>query len=67
MADLEVTIPGELIQQLFTSDEGMELLVEEVVNQVLEAEMADFLKADNYERTDERSDKTTKRLSAWRS
>lgn len=54
MADLEVTIPEELIQELFTSDRGMELLVEEVVNQVLEAEMADFLKADKYERTEER-------------
>jgi transposase-like protein len=54
MADIEVTIPGELIQDLFTSDRGMELLVEEVLNQVMEAEMTEFLQADTYERTDQR-------------
>jgi transposase-like protein len=54
MADIEVTILEELIQQLFTSDRGMELLVEEVLNQVMEAEMTEFLQADTYERTDQR-------------
>ena len=54
MADIEVTIPEELIQDLFTSDRGMELLVEEVLNQVMEAEMTEFLQADTYERTDQR-------------
>ena len=49
MANIEVTIPEELIQDLFTSDRGMELLVEEVLTHVMEAEMPEFLQADTYE------------------
>jgi transposase-like protein len=39
---------------MFTSDRGMELLVEEVLDQVIRAEMTEFVQADTYERTDQR-------------
>lgn len=41
-------------QAVAEGDDGMRALVERVVQQVLEAEMASFLAADSYERTSER-------------
>src|SRR5690606_157182 len=41
-------------KDLFSSDEGMRRLLETVLNQSLEAEVADAIGAERYERTDER-------------
>lgn len=54
MAHLEVTIDTDKLKDLFTGDEGMALLVEEVLNQVLDAQMTDHLRAAPYERTERR-------------
>lgn len=54
MAHLEVTIDTDKLQDLFAGDRGMALLVEDVLNQVLDAQMTEHLQAEPYERTDER-------------
>lgn len=54
MAEFEVTIDSELIQDLFLNDRGLEKLAEVVLNQLLESEMTEHLQADRYEHTDER-------------
>ena len=54
MARLQVTIDTDKLKDLFASDEGMAVLAEEVLNQVLDAQMTDHLQAEPYERTDER-------------
>ena len=54
MAQYQVTIDGEILQQLFVRDDGLARLVEQVVNQILEAQVAEQLKAERYERTEER-------------
>ncbi|NPV80208.1 MAG: Transposase [Candidatus Methanosuratincola subterraneus] len=54
MAQYQVTVDGEVLQQLFVRDDALARLVEQVVNQVLEAQVTEQLKAGPYERTDER-------------
>lgn len=54
MAHLQVTIDTDKLKDLFASDEGMAALAEEVLNQVLDAQMTDHLQAAPYERTDQR-------------
>jgi putative transposase len=54
MAHIQVTIDSEQLKDLFTSDESMRRLLETVLNQSLEAEVADAIGAERYERTDER-------------
>ncbi|MBE3519257.1 MAG: IS256 family transposase [Firmicutes bacterium] len=54
MAQYQVTIDGEILQQLFVRDDGLARLVEQVVNQILEAQVTEQLKAAPYERTEER-------------
>lgn len=54
MAHLEVTIDTDELKDLFTGDEGVALLVEEVLNQVLDAQMTNHLQAQPYERTERR-------------
>ena len=54
MAQIQVTIDSEQLKDLFSSDEGMRRLLETVLNQSLEAEVADAIGAERYERTDER-------------
>ena len=53
MATIEVTIDDEQIEAISDGD-GLAALVQAVLNQVLEAEMTDHLKATPHERTDER-------------
>lgn len=53
MATIEVTIDDEQIEAISDGD-GLAALVQAVLNQVLEAEMTDHLKASPHERTDER-------------
>ncbi len=54
MARYQVTVDGELVQQLFIRDDGLARLAEQVLNQILEAEATEQLGARPYERTDER-------------
>lgn len=54
MAQYQVTIGGEILQHLFTRDDGLARLVEQVVNQILQAQATEQLKAKPYERTEER-------------
>jgi transposase-like protein len=54
MAQYKITIDESVMQQLFTRDNGLAVLAEEVVNQVLEAQVSEHLKAGWHERTQER-------------
>jgi transposase-like protein len=54
MAHLQVTIDTDKLKDLFASDEGMAALAEEILNQVLEAQMTEHLQAKPYERTNRR-------------
>lgn len=54
MAQIEHMLTEEEIQGLFRGDRGVAELLERVLNQVLEAEIAEHLGADPHERTDGR-------------
>lgn len=54
MAHYQVTVDGEVLQQLFSRDDGLVRLVEQVLNQVLEAQVTEQLKAKPYECAEER-------------
>jgi len=51
MAQYQLTIDGEILHQLFQRDEGLAKLVEQVLNQILEAQVTEQLQAAPYERT----------------
>ena len=53
MAQYQVTVDDEVLQQLFVWDHGLAWLVEQVINQVLEAQATEQLKAKPYERSEE--------------
>lgn len=55
MADYEIKLTGEHVASLMSRDEGFRHLLEEVVNQVLEAQMTEHLQAQPYQRTGERA------------
>ena len=58
MAQFNITISGELLHGLFLSkgkDEAFAKLMEEIFNQVLMAQSTEQLKAEPYERTEERT------------
>jgi len=54
MATFEITIDDEKIQDLLQSDQGMAALLEPILNQLLQAEMSEHLRAEPSERTSER-------------
>jgi len=54
MADYEVNVPREILQGLLTEKDVLAKLIEGILNQVLEAQMSEHLKAKPYERSDER-------------
>ncbi|MDN5345973.1 MAG: putative transposase [Petrotoga sp.] len=57
MAQYHVTIDSDLLHQLFLSDAkdaGVAKLLESVLNQILQAQVTEQLKAEPYERTEER-------------
>jgi transposase-like protein len=54
MAHLQVTIDTDKLKDLFAGDAGMAALAEQVLNQVLEAQMTEHLQAKPYERTERR-------------
>jgi hypothetical protein len=43
MAQFEITLPDTLVQGLLTRNDALSTLVESVINQVLEAQVADHL------------------------
>ncbi len=56
MANINVTLNPDLLPNLLSDDgEGMKKLVESVLNQVLEAQMAEHLGADRHERSSDRT------------
>lgn len=54
MAAVEISVDEERLQGLFQSYRPLARLLEEICNQVLEAEISDHLGADPHERTDSR-------------
>ena len=57
MTHFNITVSKELFQQLFSQDgkdKGMATLLESMLNQVLQAQASEQLKAEPYERTEER-------------
>ena len=54
MATFEITIDDNKIQDLLQSDQGLSALLGPILNQVLDAEMADHLQAAPHEQTDRR-------------
>jgi putative transposase len=54
MAQYNVTLEEEKIKELLIHDQGLKALVETVVNQVLEAQLTDQIRAEKYERTEGR-------------
>jgi putative transposase len=54
MAQYQITLNDETLKDLFQQDGGVAKLVEQVLNQVLQAQVTEQLKAAPYERTDER-------------
>jgi len=54
MSDSQIPIDGETVQGWFQGDTGLAKLLEEVLNQVLEAQVSEQLGAECYERTQER-------------
>lgn len=54
MAQYNITLDSELLKELFLSTDGASKLMEQVLNQVLDAQATDQLKAAPYERTDDR-------------
>src|SRR5262249_59116542 len=54
MTHYQLTLDGDSLQRLFGGNEQMAHLLEQVLNQVLEAQVAEHLQAEPYERTEER-------------
>ena len=57
MAQYQITVDSQTLHQLFITkpkDSGVSALLESVLNQILEAEATEQLKAEPYERTDQR-------------
>lgn len=54
MAQMQVTIDADQLKDVLSHDPGLKVLLEQVLNQVLDAEMTDHIGAEPYERTDER-------------
>ena len=55
MTKYEVKLNKEAMSNLMMSKDGLARLVEEILNQVLEAEVTEHLKAERYERSEERT------------
>ncbi|TYP48679.1 transposase, partial [Thermosediminibacter litoriperuensis] len=57
MAQYNITIDSEILHHLFlkgAKDEGMAKLLESILNQILQAQATEQIKAEPYERTEER-------------
>jgi transposase-like protein len=54
MATIQIEIDEERIHQLLQGDRGMAVLLEPILNQILQVEMTEHLKAEPGEQTDDR-------------
>src|SRR5690349_21637522 len=54
MANYQITLDEQTLQRLFTGDRQLDHLLVAILNQVLEAQVGEHLRAEHYERTDER-------------
>jgi len=54
MARYQITLDEQTLQRLFTGERQLAHLLEAILNQVLEAQVGEHLRAERYERTDER-------------
>lgn len=54
MAQYQITLDREVVQGIFQRDGGLSKLVEQVLNQILEAQVGEQLQAEPYERTEKR-------------
>jgi transposase-like protein len=54
MANIEIEIDEQKIHELLRGDRGMAVLLEPILNQILQAEMTEHLKAKPGEQTDDR-------------
>jgi len=54
MAQYQITLDHETVQGIFQRDGGLSKLVEQVLNQILEAQVGEQLQAEPYERTEKR-------------
>ena len=55
MAEYEVSVKRELLKGLLSSRDGLAQLVEEILNQILEAQVSEALGAEKHERTEDRA------------
>lgn len=55
MAQYQITVDGDMLHQLFRGDEGVGKLLEDVLNQVLYSQVSEHVKAEPFERTEERA------------
>jgi len=54
MAKIQLTVDAEILKGLFEKSDGVAKLLEQVLNEVLEAQVTEALGAERHERTDER-------------
>src|SRR5258706_5509152 len=54
MTHYQLTVDSEMVQRLFAGNDQLARLLEQVLNQVLDAQAAEHLQAEPYERTEER-------------
>lgn len=55
MSQYEITVDEETVRGLFSGDEALAKLVEQVVNQILQSQVTEQLGATRYQRTEQRS------------
>ena len=55
MTDYNVTVGRDLLPELLTGQDGLAKLVENVLNQILEAQVSESLNAEPYERSEDRA------------
>ena len=54
MAQYQITVDEEILHGLFHGDEGVARLLEQVINQILQAQVSEQIQAAPYQRTGER-------------
>ena len=54
MAKLDSDVIGQLLQEVFTNRDGLKELLEQLLNQAMQAEVADHVQADVHERSEQR-------------
>lgn len=56
MTDYQITLKDDPTKDLLTEENGLKTLLESAVNQILEAQMTEYIGAEAYERSEERKD-----------